>query len=176
MAEVSNPLPEPWLRGPVPGIPAELQPVAHAIVMAQEEVERLFARVSEDQLWARPGGAASAGFHVAHLSGSSERLLTYAHGSSLSRAQLDELAAEREIDAVRPSKDELLRRWRNTSTGVLDALGRIDPATLLDERLVGRGELPSNVIGLLFHIGEHASRHIGQLATTVKVVTGGQAE
>ena len=36
---MSTPLPEPWLRGPLPGIPALLQPAAHAFVMGREDVD-----------------------------------------------------------------------------------------------------------------------------------------
>jgi hypothetical protein len=43
-------------------------------------------------------------------------------------------------------------------------------ATLAESRTVGRSQLPSTVIGLLFHGAEHAQRHIGQAVTTAKVV------
>jgi len=51
--------PEVWLRGPVPGIPPLLQPVAHALLQAVEEVRRVVGPLSPGPLWARPGGAAS---------------------------------------------------------------------------------------------------------------------
>src|SRR4030095_16133200 len=70
--------PEPWLRGPVPGIPTLLQPAAHAFLLALEDVEVAVSDVSVDQLWLEPGGAASLGFHLLHLTGSTDRLLTYA--------------------------------------------------------------------------------------------------
>jgi hypothetical protein len=37
---------------------------------------------------------------------------------------------------------------------------------------VGRAGLPSTVIGLLFHLAEHAQRHAGQALTTAKIVRG----
>ena len=43
--------PEPWLRGPVPGIPAPLQPAAHAFLAALEDVEPAISDLSADQLW-----------------------------------------------------------------------------------------------------------------------------
>jgi hypothetical protein len=58
--------PEPWLRGPVPGVPPLLQPVAHALLQAVEDVRRVVTPLGRDALWARPGGAASVGFHVRH--------------------------------------------------------------------------------------------------------------
>jgi hypothetical protein len=39
-------------------------------------------------------------------------------------------------------------------------------------RAVGRAQLPSTVIGLLFHGAEHSARHAGQIATLAKVVRG----
>ena len=41
---------------------------------------------------------------------------------------------------------------------------------LLDHRGVGRAQLPSNVLGLLFHAAEHSTRHSGQLITTAKIL------
>jgi hypothetical protein len=41
----------------------------------------------------------------------------------------------------------------------------------LDFRGVGRAQLPSTVLGLLFHAAEHTQRHAGQVATTRRVVT-----
>jgi uncharacterized damage-inducible protein DinB len=32
--------------------------------------------------------------------------------------------------------------------------------------------VPSNVRGLLFHAAEHATRHVGQIITTIKIVRG----
>jgi len=41
---------------------------------------------------------------------------------------------------------------------------------LFEERFVGRQKLPTNVFGLLFHIGEHTARHVGQVVTTAAIV------
>src|SRR3954471_11760095 len=85
--------PEVWLRGPLPDYIDELQPVAHSLLQVREEVGR-FNAVPADKLWARPGGAASIGFHLKHLAGSLDRLLTYAAGKPLNAAQYAALAAE----------------------------------------------------------------------------------
>jgi len=37
-------------------------------------------------------------------------------------------------------------------------------------RTAGRQALPTNVIGLLFHLAEHTQRHAGQVITTTKIV------
>lgn len=75
--------PEPWLRGPVDGIATGLQPVAHAFIAAREDVTAPLADVTPAQVWLQPGGAASIGFHLMHLAGATDRLLTYARGESL---------------------------------------------------------------------------------------------
>jgi uncharacterized damage-inducible protein DinB len=54
----------------------------------------------------------------------------------------------------------------------LDQLRATQADILLEERRVGRKELPSNVLGLLFHAAEHAARHAGQALTTAKIVKG----
>ena len=79
--------PEVWLRGPVPGVDRALMPVAHALLQAREGVERVTAEATPDELWQRPGGAASAGYHLQHLAGSLDRLFTYARGEPLDDAQ-----------------------------------------------------------------------------------------
>ena len=57
----------------------------------------------------------------------------------------------------------------------LDQLRRTSQSELLDAREVGRAKLPSNVMGLLVHAGDHTYRHVGQAITTAKIVNGGGA-
>src|ERR671912_172552 len=93
---MADKLPEAWLRGPVPGIPSTLQPVAHALLQAREEVETLMEDFPAPKLWDRPAGVASVGFHLQHFSGVLSRLFTYARGESLDATQRQALAAEQE--------------------------------------------------------------------------------
>ncbi|RYF95980.1 MAG: DinB family protein, partial [Chitinophagaceae bacterium] len=48
------------------------------------------------------------------------------------------------------------------------ALKEFDETRLTEFRGVGRKQLPSTVIGLLFHSAEHMMRHTGQLHVTIK--------
>lgn len=162
--------PDPWLRGPVPGIPALLQPVAHALIAAREEVDRTIAGIGRDELWARPGGVASLGFHVAHLTGATDRLLTYARGEGLSENQRADLARERAVADARPEADELLTAFREVIRRGLDQLAATDESTLIQPRAVGRAQAASTVLGLLFHVADHAARHSGQIVTTARLV------
>ena len=163
-------MPEPWLRGPIPDVPALLQPVAHALTMAKEDVEKTFTGLGEHEIWERPGGVTSLGFHLLHLSGSCDRLLTYARGESLSETQLAAVAREKQVDVERPPLEELLAKWDATFSAALLQIRTTSPETLLEARVVGRVELPSNVLGLLFHTAEHAARHTGQIVTTGRLV------
>jgi len=156
----------------VSGVPPLLQPAAHAFVMAQEDVERAVAALLPDEVWVEPGGAASVGFHLAHLAGATDRLLTYARGERLSDAQKKKLAAERPDPAARPSLDTLLAEWRAGVADAIRQLSEIPDGALLTPRFVGRAQLPSNVLGLVFHAAEHASRHAGQVVTTCKILMG----
>lgn len=163
--------PEPWLRGPVHGIPAPLQPAAHAFIMSVEDSEAALAGLTDDQTWASPGGAASVGFHLRHLAGSTDRLFSYARGERLNEAQRAALAAEADTSA-RPSASALIAGWRAAVDAALAQLAATPEATLTEARTVGRAQLPSTVLGLLFHAAEHASRHTGQIVTTAKIVRG----
>jgi uncharacterized damage-inducible protein DinB len=55
----------------------------------------------------------------------------------------------------------------------VEKMKRMEDRLLTEERAVGRAQLPSTVLGLLFHAAEHTMRHNGQLLVTVKVVLGG---
>ena len=64
---------------------------------SREDIELEVQGLTEDQLWQRPGGSAAIGFHLHHLPGSLERLLTYSRGESLSAEQMARLASERTV-------------------------------------------------------------------------------
>lgn len=164
--------PDPWLRGPIEGIPALLQPAAHALIAAGEDIERAVAGIAPEELWARPADVASVGFHIAHLAGSTDRLLTYARGEALSERQRAVLIRESAVAEARPPLEDLLIALRETIRRGLDQLAVTDIATLADSRAVGRAA-SSTVLGLLFHAADHAARHAGQVVTTAKVVRGG---
>ena len=85
---------EAWLSGPVEGIAPVLQPTAHALIQAREEIAAHAASASTDDLWRPRGAGATAGFHALHLAGALDRLFTYARGEMLSDAQKAAAKAE----------------------------------------------------------------------------------
>lgn len=163
---------EVWLRGPLPGLLPSLQPVAHALLQIYEEIPPLLEALTPEQLWARPGGSGSIGFHAAHLAGSLDRLFTYSLGESLSPEQRTALAAERTVDQTRPPVSELGRRLRTGIEAAVAHLRTVRPDSLFEAREVGRARLPSTTFGLLVHAAEHSARHAGQITTLAKVVRG----
>jgi len=171
-------LPEVWLRGPLPAIPPLLQPVAHALLQAREEVMERMDGFPEELLWERPAGVASPGWHLLHLSGVLDRLFTYARGGSLDQEQLETLAAEGKpgdetlTKPGRPGLTELLKRFHRQVDLALRQLETTSEEELTQVRGVGRTRIPSTVLGLLFHAAEHTQRHNGQLLVTVKVLLG----
>jgi len=160
---------EAWLSGPIDGVTPYLMPVAHALVQVGHDLEPA-AELAGDELWARPGGAASIGFHLKHVAGVLDRLLTYARSEALSDAQIQ--AARREGQPGEPPADAatLVRDAHAAIERALAQVRATQPGSLLEPREVGRQRLPSTVLGLLYHAAEHATRHTAQALTTAKVV------
>jgi uncharacterized damage-inducible protein DinB len=158
-----------WQRGPIEGVPAVLQPVAHILLQVRESVTELVEHLTPDQWNARPAGVASAAFHVRHIAGVIDRLFTYARGEVLSEEQFKALRSEGdEVDA--PGMAAALAALSARVDLALVELQEVDPATLGEFRGVGRAQLPSTVIGCLVHGAEHAMRHVGQLSVTTRIV------
>ena len=161
-----------WLRGPVEGIPPLLMPVAHALLQSRKDLREAAEPLTTVELWERPGGAASVGFHLRHVSGSVDRLFTYARGQPVRDEQL--IAMRREGNPCSPpaTAKELLAFVDMALDDAVSSLKEISEDQLLIPRAVGRAHLPSNVLGLLFHAAEHTQRHTGQVITTSKIIRG----
>jgi len=158
-----------WLSGPIQDIPSLLQPVAHAILQARREIEEALAAFPSTALWEQPKGVASVGFHLRHIPGVLDRLFTYARGEQLNEQQLKYLKSEA-VNDDSITTQALLKKFSEQVDASLKQLKETDPATITETRGVGRKQIPSNVIGLLFHAAEHTMRHTGQLLVTVKMV------
>ena len=159
-----------WQRGPIDGVPAAFQPIAHILLQVGESVDEIVPGLTERQWNARPGGVASAAFHVRHMAGVIDRLFTYARGESLSEAQFASKRAEGDHLAIADAP-AIVAALHARIDAALDQLRATDPVTLGDFRAVGTARLPSTVIGCLVHGAEHAMRHVGQLSVTTRVAT-----
>jgi len=164
-------LPEVWLRGPLNNIPPLTQPVAHALLQAGEEIGNALSGFPDHLLWIKPAGVASVGFHLQHMSGVCDRLLTYAKEQSLTKDQL--IYLQHEETAIEENTNTLLlvEKFHSSVQKVIDFLTTLSNADLTAFRPVGRNKLPSTLMGLLIHIAEHTMRHLGQLLVTAKILT-----
>ena len=55
---------EVWQRGPIKNVHGLLQPVTHALLQAEEEVDELMIDFPDELLWKRPANVASPAFHL----------------------------------------------------------------------------------------------------------------
>src|SRR5690349_16264215 len=63
-------LPEPWLRGLIPGVDPRTAPILFAFQQAREDLLKYTTGLTAEQIWARPYGFGSVGFHLRHIAGS----------------------------------------------------------------------------------------------------------
>ena len=158
---------EPWMRGPLDGVPTLVQPMLFSFQHAREDVDKWTAGLTTEEMWVRPMELGPVGFHVRHIGGSVERLMVYVEGNQLSDQQLAELKAEMEAGA---SREAVLAQLNARLNAAEELAKRIDPAEWTEPRYVGRKRLPTTVAGLITHIAEHTQRHVGEVIVTAKVV------
>jgi uncharacterized damage-inducible protein DinB len=163
----AQPNAEPWLRGTLTEVAAVPRAVLHALELAREDIEKWCGSLSDEQLNARPAGIAPVAFHVRHIGGSIDRLLTYAEGTQLSEQQLAALKSELDAGAKRPA---LLAEFHAALAKAAARIRAFDGANLDEKRGVGKRGLPTTVGGLLVHVADHTQRHVGQAITTAKIV------
>ncbi|MDO7849059.1 DinB family protein [Hymenobacter sp. M29] len=169
---MTSPAPlEVWLRGPIAGVPPLLQPVAHALLQARDELNTAMADFPSALLNERPAGVASVGFHLQHLAGVLDRLLTYARQETLSEQQFVDFHAENPPLSIEPETvTKLVQRFSDRVDTAINQLKATNEASLTEVRTVGRAQVPSTHLGLLVHAAEHTTRHLGQLLVTAKWV------
>ena len=160
-------LPEPWLRGTLGNIPPVARGVVHALQLADEDIQKWCASLTDEELNTRPYGLPSVAFHLRHIARSLHRLLIYAEGEQLSESQLAALRSESEPGATHK---DLFAEW----SASLEATGRrVRILAKQDQaltRTVGRKALSTTIGGLLVHLADHTQRHVGQAITTAKLL------
>jgi uncharacterized damage-inducible protein DinB len=164
-----NSQPEPWLRGTLGEVPAVPRAVLHALELAAEDLHKWCGTLAEEQLNARPGGVASVAFQLRHITGSIDRLLSYAEGRRLSTEQL--LFLKGELDGTGTKRD-IFRSLDQAFALAATRIRTLATQNLEEARTVGQRELPTTLGGLLVHVADHTQRHVGQAITTAKIVVG----
>ena len=156
------------MRGIVPGIDPVIGHLLRASEHIREDLERAIAPLTVEQLWATPAGMTSAGFHVKHLAGSTDRLSTYLEGHQLTPDQLTALQAESAGDE---SAEELIAAVRASLMRYEKLVRALSPLRFGDVREIGRKRLQTTAIGLAIHIAEHGQRHVGQAISAAKLAS-----
>lgn len=159
---------EPWMRGTHGELDVVRRGVMHALELAEEDVARSAAALSDAEMFARLASVAPVAFHLRHMVRSLDRLLTYAEGGELDARQFSLLESEDDPgtrDAVMAEFTEVMRRAK-------ERVLAFRTEQYEEARSIGRKKLPTTVGGLLIHCAEHTQRHAGQMATTAKVVAG----
>jgi uncharacterized damage-inducible protein DinB len=172
MNQGKPPLPEPWLRGTLTEVPAVGRGVLHALELAWEDAKKWCSGLSDAQMHARPAGLPSVAFQLRHISGSLDRLLTYAEGRTLSEAQMQGLETEAQPQGSVLEIMAELETAFNLGNLRVRAVARED---LSLPRFVGTKRLPTTLGGLLVHVADHTQRHIGPAITTAKLVSASKA-
>jgi uncharacterized damage-inducible protein DinB len=154
------------MRGVVPGIDPVIGHLLRASEHIREEMERALRPLSGEQIWVKPSGMTSAGFHAKHLAGSTERLCTYLEGRQLDEAQLGALKEE---GHGQESADALLAAIGRALTHYEQLVRTLAPDRFGEIREIGRKRLQTTAISLAIHIAEHGQRHVGQAISAAKL-------
>jgi uncharacterized damage-inducible protein DinB len=159
--------PEPWLRGTLADLPAEQRAVLHALQLAREDIGCWCASLTDEELAARPHGLPPIAFHLRHIVGSLDRLLTYAEAKTLNAEQMQWMATEM-TDPT--NREQLLSTFKQGLTAAETRIRAIEMTIWPEPRTVGRKQLPTTVASLIIHCADHSQRHVGQAVTTAKVL------
>jgi uncharacterized damage-inducible protein DinB len=165
-----GPYTEPWLRGTHADVPAAGRAVLHALELALDDLTKWTAGLSDAEVHAQPLGLTPIAFHLRHIAGATDRILTYAEGEQLSAEQLAALKSESE--GKQESLAELLAEVEIAFSDAAERIRVLATANLDTPRFVGRKQLPTSIGGAMIHVADHAQRHVGQVVTTAKVIVG----
>jgi uncharacterized damage-inducible protein DinB len=157
---------EPWQRGPTPGMDPVIAHLLRASEHIREDVELHLRPLTVAQVWVRPEMLNPVGFHAKHLAGSTNRLITYLQGESLTPDQTAAIPGE-QFGEEDPAT---LIRLVNEAFDRYDAeIRKLSPADFASIRHIGRSKLPVTAISLAIHIAEHGTRHVGQIVSAAKL-------
>ena len=154
------------MRGKIEELDPVISHLFRAIEQIREDSHTAIADLTPAQIWAKPHGMTSTGFHAKHLAGSTERLSTYLAGQPLSPEQLAAIDTESQgnettadlltaIDTALDHYEKLIRSLNPKDFGTI--------------REVGRKRYQVTAISLAIHTVEHAQRHIGGMIAAAKL-------
>ncbi len=159
-------LPEPWMRGIIAGVDPVVGHLIRATEQIREDTATAIGDLTPAQIWAKPHGMTSVGFHVKHLAGSTERLSAYLAGQQLTPKQLAAIDAE---GVGAETAAELLAAVEVALERYLELVRRLSPKDFDVVREIGRKRYQTTAISVAIHIVEHAQRHIGGMIAAAKL-------
>lgn len=158
---------EPWMSGTL----ADLHPVVAALLYsfrhARLDLGAWTKELSTEELSLSLLGLAPVSFHIRHIAGSVDRLLTYARREQLSALQIAAIGDEAQPGL---SREEMLKLLDDSFGQAETVVRGLDSASLCKIREIGRKRIPVPLGTLLVHIAEHTQRHVGEAIITVKAV------
>lgn len=163
----STPYIEPWMRGTHTDVPAVGRAVLHALELALDDITKWTEGLTDAEVHSQPLGLPSVAFHLRHIAGSVDRILTYVEGGQLSAEQLASLKAEQDGEE---SLAALLAELEISFSNADRRIRTLATANFDTPRGVGRKQLPTSIGGALIHVADHTQRHVGQVVTTAKVI------
>ncbi len=158
---------EPWLRGTHTDVPAVGRAVLHALDLALDDLTKWTEGLTDAEIHSQPLGLTPIAFHLRHIAGATDRILTYAEGGQLSAEQLAGLKAESAGDE---SLAALLASVEASFSKAAERIRALAAADFDTPRAVGRKQLPTSIGGALIHVADHTQRHVGQVVTTAKML------
>src|SRR5450432_3219025 len=141
-------LQEPWLRGALTEVDAVTRAVLHALELANEDINKWCADLTDAEINARPFGLAPVAFHLRHIARSLDRLLSYAEGTQLDATQMSALRTELDEGATH---DAVVGEFDAALHSAKQRIVALSPQQYNDVRGVGRAQLPTTIGGLLVH-------------------------
>jgi uncharacterized damage-inducible protein DinB len=141
--------------------------VLHALDLALDDLVKWTDGLSNEEIHSEPLGLTPVAFHLRHIAGATDRILTYAEGGQISAEQLAALKAEQSGEE---SLADLLAAVEKSFANAAERIRALAGADLNTFRGVGRKQLPTSIGGAMIHVADHTQRHIGQVVTTAKVL------
>ena len=155
------------MRGPIEGVEPLVAPVFYSFTQVREELAHYTEGLTTEQVWRQVNSLPTLGFHLRHIAGSVDRLMSYLMEAEISPEQIVYLKSEGEPGA---SLDDLLAGVDAAFAKAESQLRTIKADDIHAPRYIGRKRLPTSVLGLLVHVSEHTQRHLGQSITTAKLM------
>jgi len=163
----AQPRPEPCMSGTLSDVHPLVAALLYSFQHARADLEAWTADLTDEDLSRSVLGMAPVCFHIRHIAGSVDRLLTYARGEQLSAAQMSAL---RDESGTGMGREALLKLLDDEFERAAATVRGLAPESFGQMREIGRKRIPVPLATLLVHIAEHTQRHVGEAIVTAKAL------